>query len=99
MIGTILIAAGALMLIGAAARALAERKVRWWSTRAHAHPWRPLRAVYDHEHEQTAVLEECRRCPALQQRLLPGAWMVNRLHELSPVERVTEAAAFERMMR
>lgn len=98
LIGTMLFVAGVLMLAGAAGRAMGERKVRWWARREHAHRWRAIRASYEPS-GLTSVVEECRRCPALQHRLLPGAWMVNRIGELSPVESVSEAAQFERMMR
>ena len=97
MIGTMLLVAGLIMCVGAVVQAAERRRTKWWARHRHEHRWRAIRSVY--AGEETVVVEECRRCPALQMRRLAGAWIVNRIGELSPVEEATEAAEFERMLR
>jgi hypothetical protein len=98
LIGAMLLVAGVVMCVEAAAGSAAARRTRWWARHAHDHRWKAIRTAYGPE-DTTTVIEECRLCPALQARILAGAWMLNRLEELSPVELVSEAETFQRMMR
>ena len=80
-------------------QANARRRLRYWARHAHRHQWTLGQACYLPDPDHTVLLESCSRCPAVQVRKLPGAWIINRLGELSPVAVPTETDDLERFWR